>query len=378
MNNSGRINGFDALRAIAMWLGVVLHALIVYKSVPEPNWPHDDSFNSEFLDWLYQYIHVFRMPLFFLVAGFFARLVITRSGIKYFRIQRTKRILIPFIIGVIVIVPVSLFPFHFYNGFYNGNLSIGQSLRHAVSQMLNWNGLLHLWFLYYLLFFYIIALIIYAFVRKSDFNFSLTLQKSFGKISLTKIFIAVLVLYLLLFGFKVFTPPVYTGIKPNIIYLLYYGFFFTLGWLMQINMNSVNSLTRFGWWLFIAGSALSILRFLEPEFIDITFQYFFVSLETICLVAGLTGIFIKHCNLESKLWRYFSDASYWVYLIHISIVVTLQVLMLYSVIPGWFRMPLVIIVTFAITMITYHYFVRYTIIGEYLHGKRIRPSKPRL
>ena len=57
---------------------------------------------------------------------------------------------------------------------------------------------------------------------------------------------------------------------------------------------------------------------------------------------------------------------------------TLQVLMLYSVIPGWFRMPLVIIVTFAITMITYHYFVRYTIIGEYLHGKRIRPSKPRL
>ena len=88
----GRINGFDALRAIAMWLGVVLHALIVYKSVPEPNWPHDDSFNSEFLDWLYQYIHVFRMPLFFLVAGFFARLVITRSGIKYFRIQRKKRI----------------------------------------------------------------------------------------------------------------------------------------------------------------------------------------------------------------------------------------------------------------------------------------------
>ena len=36
-------------------------------------------------------------------------------------------------------------------------MSIGQSLRHAVSQMLNWNGLLHLWFLYYLLFFYIIA-----------------------------------------------------------------------------------------------------------------------------------------------------------------------------------------------------------------------------
>ncbi len=220
MNNSGRINGFDALRAIAMWLGVVLHALIVYKSVPEPNWPHDDSFNSEFLDWLYQYIHVFRMPLFFLVAGFFARLVITRSGIKYFRIQRTKRILIPFIIGVIVIVPVSLFPFHFYSGFYNGNLSIGQSLRHAVSQMINWNGLLHLWFLYYLLFFYVIAVIIYAFIRKSDFSFSLTAQKSFGKISLMKIFIAVLVLYLLLFGFKVFTPPVYTGIQPNIIYLL--------------------------------------------------------------------------------------------------------------------------------------------------------------
>ena len=38
-----RIHGFDALRAIAMWLGVVLHSIIVYKETPEINWPHDSA-----------------------------------------------------------------------------------------------------------------------------------------------------------------------------------------------------------------------------------------------------------------------------------------------------------------------------------------------
>src|SRR3954465_13632815 len=108
MTKSERINGFDALRTVAMWLGIVLHSIIVYKANPEPNWPHDDRIFSGFLEWLYQVIHVFRMPLFFLVAGFFSRLVIMRSGINYFVTQRFKRIVVPFVLGVIIIVPLSL------------------------------------------------------------------------------------------------------------------------------------------------------------------------------------------------------------------------------------------------------------------------------
>ena len=118
MSTSERINGFDALRTIAMWLGIVLHSIIAYKSVPEIGWPVDNRFNLGFLDWMYAYIHIFRMPVFFLVAGFFARLVIMRSGINYFVTQRFKRILIPFVIGTILLVPLTMIPFHFYKFFF--------------------------------------------------------------------------------------------------------------------------------------------------------------------------------------------------------------------------------------------------------------------
>ena len=46
--NHERLHSMDALRAIAMLLGIVLHAIIPYRTVIQDTWPSDDSFHSFF------------------------------------------------------------------------------------------------------------------------------------------------------------------------------------------------------------------------------------------------------------------------------------------------------------------------------------------
>jgi glucans biosynthesis protein C len=366
-----RINGFDALRTIAMWLGVVLHSLIVYKSEPEPNWPHDTT-NYLFFDWLYEFIHIFRMPLFYLVAGFFSRMTLERSGTRTFVTQRAKRILIPFIVGLVIIVPLSLLPFHFNYFFHIEKLDFKTAMGNSLRQMLSWNGMAHLWFLYYLIVFYILAVGYKSFLRRSLLKPAVVVSRIFNKSAWSKIVIQVVILLLILFFFKMVTPPVYTGIRISLTYLLYYGVFFIFGWLLQTDMGRIKMSPPIGWLLFVVGTALSITRFFYPELQTGIVFYGLVSVETISLVTGITALFIHYFSQESKWWRYFSDASYWVYLTHIFFVAGIQVMLLSSNIQGWLRFPIVLLSTFLFTIVTYQLLVRYTVIGEYLHGKRIR------
>jgi len=74
-----RYHALDGVRAFAMLLGVFLHASLPYIHVLFP-WAVVDGSRSVSLTLVIYAIHSFRMPAFFLIAGFFARLVFHRAG----------------------------------------------------------------------------------------------------------------------------------------------------------------------------------------------------------------------------------------------------------------------------------------------------------
>ena len=89
-----RYYGLDALRGSLMMLGIVLHAAMFYVAdspIPIPT-DHNTSYVFDFLLFL---IHSFRMQAFFVLAGFFAALLVTRRGIRATLVDRAKRILAP-------------------------------------------------------------------------------------------------------------------------------------------------------------------------------------------------------------------------------------------------------------------------------------------
>lgn len=98
-----RRHDLDALRATAMLLGILLHASLSFFPMP---WPVQDSRQNELFGVLFSAIHGFRMPLFFLLSGFFTMMVYRSRGFEALIRQRALRILVPCIVGVITVVPL--------------------------------------------------------------------------------------------------------------------------------------------------------------------------------------------------------------------------------------------------------------------------------
>jgi fucose 4-O-acetylase-like acetyltransferase len=97
-----RRHDLDALRTFAMLLGIVLHAALAYTGA---GWIVSDDRVSAGLGMLVPAIHGFRMPLFFLLSGFFSAMLWRRRGLANLLSQRARRILLPLTLGCLTIVP---------------------------------------------------------------------------------------------------------------------------------------------------------------------------------------------------------------------------------------------------------------------------------
>jgi hypothetical protein len=102
-----RRHDLDALRAIAMLLGIVLHGLMPFIGLPEFMFPIQDVSQMPVLGMILSGIHGFRMPLFFLISGFFTTMLWRRRGLKALIQHRFKRIFLPLMLGLITIVPLT-------------------------------------------------------------------------------------------------------------------------------------------------------------------------------------------------------------------------------------------------------------------------------
>lgn len=101
---SRRLHEMDALRAFAMLLGIALHAAMSFTLMP---WIVQDSRQHQAFSGFMMAVHGFRMPLFFLVSGFFTAMLWRRRGIGTMLRQRALRIFVPCLLGLLTIIPLT-------------------------------------------------------------------------------------------------------------------------------------------------------------------------------------------------------------------------------------------------------------------------------
>ena len=101
-----RRHDLDALRAVAMLLGIVLHGLMPF--MPGLSVIRDTQ-TAGWVWILFLGIHGFRMPLFFLVSGFFTAMLWHKRGVQSMLRQRSVRILLPCLLGTVTIVPLDTY-----------------------------------------------------------------------------------------------------------------------------------------------------------------------------------------------------------------------------------------------------------------------------
>lgn len=111
---------------------------------------------------------------------------------------------------------------------------------------------------------------------------------------------------------------------------------------------------------------------------DVNRQYYFpmraaycfsYSLMTWLLIFGCIGFSQHHFDRESRFWRYFSDSSYWFYLVHLPI--QFQILLWIGDKPWnpFVKFTVYVVGTIAVLLPSYHFLVRPSWIGWLLNGR---------
>jgi len=382
---SDRLHGLDAVRGFALIGGVALHATMSFFP-GQQLWVVKDATESTELSALFYVVHIFRMAVFFLLAGFFGRLLLQRRGAGGFVRDRVKRIALPLaafwpivlagIIAAIVWAAVQA--------------AGGQPLpqRPPPPMTVETFPLTHLWFLYLLLIFYAAALLLRGLVVAADRGGGLRrfadritagLVGMWAPILLALPVAAVLALtpdWLPWFGVK--TPD--TGFVPNAQALTAYGLAFGLGWLVQ-RQSDLLAVWRRRWafhlvlaTVFTAGCLALIGPTPDVEtgaLGELTWAYALCyAMALWCWTFGLIGAGLALFAGRSPVRRYLADASYWIYLVHLPVVMALQVAVAPYDWPWPVKYGLVLGVGFALLLASYQLLVRHTFVGGWLNGRR--------
>jgi len=101
-----RYHDLDALRAFAMLLGIALHGFMSFIPLPFDVWPAQEIHQDDAYETALHAIHAFRLPLFFVLSGFFTAMLWRRRGLKDLAKHRAKRILWPLLTGTLLVWPL--------------------------------------------------------------------------------------------------------------------------------------------------------------------------------------------------------------------------------------------------------------------------------
>lgn len=323
-----RYHGLDLLRAIALLLGLFFHAAIPFFAGPKNlQWIIYYDNNFWIFNWIADFIHSFRMPLFFILAGFFSSLLLSKYGLKLFIRMRFRKLVIPFIASMVFLTPLMIYQF----------IAAGH---HGERITLSTYPVFHLWFLEVLIiitslsiFFYLVKGTMQNVIRTTHLLPLLNALKRSGQWQY-----AILLALLLFLGWSPFPGDQFSdsfSIIQSPTKILYYSIYFFIGWRLYndrilfdalrkyfllnlcIGFISVVSMCGIRYWLFYHSSSFPIEI--------VIFGNFTSTLAAIHLSVGFFGLFISERFKQNAFIDYLVRASYWTYLIHLPVMFFVQV-----------------------------------------------------
>ena len=359
-----RIVYFDNIRYLMVLLVVVLHSACGYSNNTQW-WAVNDS-NSIFFDYLLGMLGVFLMPTLFFIAGYFALPSLHEKGKWLFIKSKLKRLGIPWLLGVVLVVPIYNFINLYSRDYPISHLSLWSRFVENIKGALSLHtGFItsplqfqhkHFWFISLLLVFFTI----FAFLHDAKKRW-ITKERanSKSKVQTTKSILLVLTLVSFL-----------TAVITFFIYGIFHGTpnkdpWITVASLIQFKASKIMlyiscfSLGVYAFekkWLqqgkapghFLLWTILSIgLMYCQSKVstilmvnFSIGFALGYVLMRTFLvftILLALISFGINHWHKPSKVSRQLSANSYNIYLLHMIFVVAIQLFLL-----KWFSISIFI------------------------------------
>ena len=381
-----RIHYLDNLRALAMLLGVYLHSAFAYAKPSQSIWLATDPSGSTLVDASIWLIHLFRMSLFFFLAGYFAGQATQKKGVRTFLRNRAIRIVVPlvicypFLLGAMTAVIVFAINYLETPTGLMGLIAQGAKSETAVPREASWTTM-HLWFLYYLCMFTALSAMASCMRCHAFVDWARGWRRSICLV----IAPVILLPAVLAAGIPLPAPESFV---PTWWPFAFYGLFYVAGWRLKDLESVLESLSHLTLRItfvslaafpvyFATMPSLDLDRIVAGESSISPWDFPTATMLTAVLSVSLTLASLllgrRFLNKRSAFLAFMADASYWIYLVHLPIAIFLQVLQLPLHWPVAVKLSVTLGGTLLFCMATYVVFVRYTLVGWILHGKRLFP-----
>ena len=357
-------------------------------------WAVMDISTSSIISVFMMISHSFRLALFFLIAGFFSHMTFHGKGVHTFIKSRLVRIATPFIIGWLLLRPLLVSGWIMGAESMRGEASILNALKAGFATLGNLPKDMfvgtHLWFLYYLLFISMGVVLLHRLVglhkplqqKLTALGDTATPWVCSSPLAIFAVAIPTAASLWFMNHWGMDTPD--KTLVPQIPVSLIYGGFFLFGWLLHRHARSIEDFARLTWDKFalclmaiVATYLLSSFEMMQghPRYTLLKIGFVISYAVMMWSLVSLTmGLFKRYFNRPSKAVRYLADSSYWLYLIHLPIVIWLQIAFAELPLHWSIKLATISVLTIFISIVLYDVFVRSTFIGDILNGQR----KPRI
>lgn len=350
----------DNARAIASIAGLFYHCMYVFSKPWHINISHLDQ--GDRLYAVIDYLNSFRMPMFLIFAGFFSAYMVRKYQETTFLQKRFKRIVLPFILAVVVLIPFQLLVELKYK--YNQQwLHYFWDMVNPLSQSFS---LMHLWFLYHIILYSGILVVAYWLMKRLKvmrFTYKMTSNRW---ITLT---IWLLIGYIFYRSGKIIDTSLnlhspwlsFNDIGVNFPFFLFGLHFYLNRDVYEKGLISGTTRSVFTYLL------ASIIFFICDLLVD-DYSSIFITVTKWMHVLLVLNVFKRILNYTSSTLNYFSNASYAVYILHQPVIIVVSFFTVRYFDGGFFYLNYFLLVAMSLmaTYFVYELLVRRFTLGRIL------------
>ena len=306
----------DSIRAYLMLLGVPFHVSLIYSS---HSWSANSLHPSEWLTLFNDFIHAFRMQVFFVISGYFSYMLFLRYRPSDWLKVRLERVGIP----MLTAIPLITLPQFFLLKEWTNK--IGDWTTFTAYQKYNalvWDLISHLWFLLVLVLLTVLGYGMFRILRDSQREKTDYSELTWGKLTLW-ILLCSLVWVIFRRVVFIFAPQILSDalFSMAVMQTLFYLPFFILGG-MAWKYPAIKALfVRPMPWTFV-GSLLAFIAYVANQRLSSGEGWLYEIDAVVSMLMGLWMVNVvfslghRLLNSHSPRVTYLVNASLFIYLVH--------------------------------------------------------------
>jgi len=380
METSQRQTYLDWLRILSIAGVLFFHSAMPY--VAEDGWHIKNHETSNLMMESNHFLHLFRMPLLFFISGTVSYYMMQRRSTLSFIGLRFRRLFIPLLVGIFIIVPPQIYMERLANGykgsFWNWYPNVFNFVPYPKGSF-SWH---HLWFIAYLFVYDLLFAPLFSWMisPKSD-----ALRKKLAGLAKGRWIYVLMLPGIIWFTLLSEKLPETNDLAHDGCYFVYWLLFLLAGFVCILQPKLMDSLERNRRFALSAGFLTLMIwecmrwNKVEPGYANWPFQsnlfnYLFTALRpTIAWgwVLALVGYGKHYLSRKHAILNYLNQAVYPFYILHQTVIVLVAYYIVQTQNESILSKYIYTVgITFFVSVLTYHLFIRPYALTRFLFGMK--------